>query len=46
VLAGEPRIDFERLLAARGITSARYDVADYEQDLRGITEAERRAGPS
>jgi predicted HTH domain antitoxin len=45
-LAGEPRIDFERLLAAIGITPPRYDVADYEQDLRGITEAERRAGPS
>jgi predicted HTH domain antitoxin len=35
-LAGEPRFEFERLLAEMGLPAARYDTADYDEDLRGI----------
>ena len=35
-LAGEPRVDFEWLLVEMGIPTVYYDVADYEQDLRGF----------
>lgn len=42
-LAGEPRIDFEWLLSQMGLPIARYDVADYEQDLRTIAQTERRS---
>lgn len=45
-LAGEPKIEFEWLLSEMGRAIARYDLADLEQDLRVITEAERRAKPS
>ena len=45
-LSGEPRVDFEWLLTEMGIPTAHYDVADYEQDLRGVTEAQRRRGIS
>lgn len=41
-LAGEPRVDFEWLLVEMGLPTVRYDLADYEQDQRGITEAEQR----
>jgi predicted HTH domain antitoxin len=40
-LAGEPRVAFERLLVEMGIPTVYYDVADYEQDLRGLAEADR-----
>lgn len=43
-LAAEPRPSFERLLADMDIPPARYDLADYEQDLHGIAAAERRSG--
>jgi predicted HTH domain antitoxin len=45
-LSGEPRIDFEWLLSQMGLPVARYDLADYEQDLRAIAEAERRSHAS
>jgi len=45
-LAGEPRVDFEWLLSQMGLPVARYDLADYEQDLQGIAEAERRSQAS
>jgi len=41
-LAVEPRVDFEGLLSEMGLPVSRYDLADYEQDLRAIAEAERR----
>ena len=41
-LAGEPRASFELLLGEMGIPPVRYDLAKYEEDLRGIAEAERR----
>ena len=41
-LAGEPRVDFEWLLVQMGIPTVHYDVADYEQDLRGLAEDDRR----
>ena len=41
-LTGEPRVDFEWLLSKMGLPVARYDLADDEQDLEGIPEAERR----
>ena len=41
-LAGEPRVDFEWLLVQMGIPTVHYDVSDYEQDLRGLAEADRR----
>ena len=45
-LAGQPRVDFEWLLSQMGLPIARYDLADYEQDLRGIAEAERHSHTS
>lgn len=45
-LAGEPRVDFEWLLSEMGLPIARYDRADYKQDLQGIAEAERRSQAS
>ena len=39
-LAAAPRPSFERLLAGMGIPPARYELADYEQDLRGIAAAD------
>jgi len=45
-LVGEPRIDFEWLLSQMGMPVARYDVADYERDLRAMAEAEPRPRPS
>jgi predicted HTH domain antitoxin len=41
-LAGENRIEFEWLLGEMGLPTVQYDLADYEQDQRGIAEAERR----
>jgi predicted HTH domain antitoxin len=41
-LAGEPRVDFEWLLVQMGVPTVHYEVADYEQDLRGFSEADRR----
>ena len=42
-LAGEPRPSFELLLREMNIPPVHYDVADYEQDLRGIAAAKRRS---
>jgi predicted HTH domain antitoxin len=39
-LAGEPRVDFEWLLSEMGLPTVRYELADYEEDLRGLAEAE------
>ena len=41
-LAGEPRIEFEDFLVRMGIPTVFYDLSDYEQDLRGLAEADRR----
>ena len=41
-LAGEARVEFEWLLAEMGLPTARYDLADHEEDSRGLAEAERR----
>lgn len=41
-LAGEPRVEFEWLLAQMGLPTVRYELADYEEDLRGLTRAEQR----
>ena len=41
-LAGEPRVEFEWQLVEMGVPTVRYDLADYEQDLQGLAEAERR----
>lgn len=43
-LAGVPRVEFEWLLVEMGLPTVRYDLADYEQDLSGLAEAERRSG--
>ncbi len=40
-LAGEPRVEFEALLAEMGLPTAQYELSDYEEDLRGLAEAER-----
>lgn len=42
-LAGEPRLAFERRLVELGLPTVRYDGQDYEADLAGMAEAERRA---
>ncbi|MBI3977940.1 MAG: UPF0175 family protein [Chloroflexi bacterium] len=41
-LSGEPRVELEWQLVEMGVPTVRYDLADYEQDLQGLTEAERR----
>lgn len=41
-LAGEPRVEFEWLLAEMGLPTVQYEVSDYEEDLRGLAEAEQR----
>ncbi|MCL4532116.1 MAG: UPF0175 family protein [Actinobacteria bacterium] len=41
-LAGEPRVEFEWLLTEMGLPTTRYELSDYEEDLRGLAEAERR----
>lgn len=43
-LAGIPRVEFEWLLREMGLPTVRYDLADYEEDLRGLAAAERRRG--
>ncbi len=43
-LAGVPRVEFEWLLAEMGLPTVRYEAADYQQDLRGLAEAQRRRG--
>lgn len=40
-LAGVPRLEFESLLVEMGLPVVRYDLTDYERDLRGIAEAQR-----
>lgn len=45
-LAGVPRVEFELLLVEMGLPTVRYDLADDEQDLSGLAEAERRSGPA
>lgn len=41
-LAGQNRIDFEWLLVQMGLPTVRYEGADYEEDLRGISQFDRR----
>lgn len=41
-LAGIPRPEFAQLLVEMGLPTVRYDEADYEEDVRGIAESERR----
>lgn len=41
-LGGQNRIDFEWLLVEMGLPTVRYEVADYEADLRGISQLDRR----
>lgn len=45
-IAGEPRVAFELFLNEIGIPTVFYDKHAYEQDLRGIAEAEGRARSS
>jgi predicted HTH domain antitoxin len=45
-LAAVPRLEFEALLVEMGVPTVQYDLVDYDQDLRGIAEAERRSGAS
>jgi predicted HTH domain antitoxin len=40
-LVGMPRVEFEWLLVEMGIPVARFDVADYEVDKRGIAAVEQ-----
>jgi predicted HTH domain antitoxin len=40
-LADVPRTEFELLLVEMGIPVVRYDLEDYETDLRGIAAARR-----
>ncbi len=40
-LAATPRVEFEWLLVELGIPTVRYDLTDYEQDVRGSAVAER-----
>jgi predicted HTH domain antitoxin len=42
-LAGVQRIPFEELLVQIGVATVRYDVEDYDQDIRGLAEARRRS---
>ena len=42
-LSGDPRIDFQWMIVQMGLPTVRYDVADYEEDVKGLAEAERRA---
>ena len=41
-LAGVPRVEFEWLLVEMGIPTVRYELSDYQQDLRGIADAQQR----
>ena len=43
-LASVPRVEFESLLVDMGLPTVRYDLADYEHDLSGLADAERRRG--
>lgn len=43
-LADVPRVEFEWLLVEMGLPAVRYELADYEQDLNGFADAERRRG--
>jgi predicted HTH domain antitoxin len=45
-LAGEPRAEFEWLLAEMGLPTVRYELADYEEDLRGLARAQQRQNAS
>jgi predicted HTH domain antitoxin len=45
-LAAEPRVEFEWRLAEMGLPAVRYELADYEEDLRGLGEAEQRQNAS
>ncbi len=42
-LADVPRVEFEWLLVSIGLPTVRYELADYDDDLRGLAEAERRS---
>lgn len=41
-LAGQNRVEFELLLVDMGLPVVRYDLADYQQDLRTIERLEER----
>ena len=43
-LADVPRVEFEWLLVEMGLPAVRHEVAEYEQDLSGFADAERRRG--
>jgi predicted HTH domain antitoxin len=45
-LAAVPRLEFEALLVEMGLPIVQYDLVDFDQDLQGISEAERRSGAS
>jgi predicted HTH domain antitoxin len=45
-LSGEPLASFELLLGKMGIPPVRYDVEDFEEDIRNIQAAEHRATAS
>ena len=45
-LARVPRLEFEALLVEMGLPIVRYDRGDYDQDLLGVAEAERRSRSS
>jgi predicted HTH domain antitoxin len=45
-LAEVPRLQFEALLVELGVPTVRYELVDFEQDLQGIAEAERRSRAS
>jgi predicted HTH domain antitoxin len=41
-LAEVPRLEFEELIVEMGLPTVRYDLSDYEDDIRSFAEAERR----
>lgn len=45
-LAQVPRLEFEAFLVEMGLPIVRYEQGDYDQDLQGIAEAERRSRAS
>ena len=45
-LAGESRVDFELLLVQMGLATVPYDVSDYEEDLRGLAQADQSRSSS
>lgn len=41
-LAEVPRVEFEELIVEMGLPTVRYELSDYEDDIRSFAEAERR----